>query len=109
MNKRIRKKQLKKAGNYINPKETWNLDITFAKLVLPRLKAFKLYVNGYPDFAFNSMEEWYGAIDKMIAAFQLIADGKRFEIMAEEERSQVEKVMDDGLDLFREYYFNLWW
>lgn len=104
MNKRIRKKQLKKTETYVNPKETWNLDITFAKFVLPRMRAFRRYVKGYPDFAFSSMNEWYEAIDKMIAAFQLIADGKRYEFIPEEY-----KVMDEGLDLFREYYFHLWW
>ena len=109
MNKRIRKKQLKKTGNYVNPKETWNLDITFAKLALPRMKAFRKYVNGYPDFAFDSMDEWYAAIDKMIIAFDLIASEKRFEIMTEEERIQLDKVLDEGLDLFRKYYFHLWW
>ena len=41
MNKRTRKKWLKEQGLYVNPKETWNLDYTIAKFMLPRLKLFK--------------------------------------------------------------------
>lgn len=41
MNKRIRKKQLKKLDAYVDPKETWDLDISFAKYMVPRLKTFK--------------------------------------------------------------------
>lgn len=48
MNKRVHKKWLKKQGLYVNPKETWNLDYTIAKFVLPRLKLFKKLNNGYP-------------------------------------------------------------
>ena len=48
MNKRTRKKRLKKQGLYVNPKETWDLDCNIAKYVLPRLKLFKKLNNGYP-------------------------------------------------------------
>lgn len=41
MNKRTRKKWLKKQGLYINPKEMMNLDCNIAKYVLPRLKMYK--------------------------------------------------------------------
>lgn len=109
MNKRIRKKQLKRLKTYVNPNETWNLDITFAKFVLPRMREFRRYVKGYPDFEFSSMSEWYEAIDKMITAFQLIADGKRFLFVPEDECRKMYKEIDEGLDLFREYYFHLWW
>lgn len=48
MNNRQRKKWLKKQDLYVNPKETWSLDITFAKYIVPRLKKFKELNNGYP-------------------------------------------------------------
>ena len=42
MNNRQRKKWLKKQDLYVNPKETWSLDITFAKYIVPRLKKGKI-------------------------------------------------------------------
>lgn len=41
MKKRQRKKWLKKHGKYVSYSDLWNLDITIAKFVLPRLKKFK--------------------------------------------------------------------
>lgn len=107
MNKRIIKKQLKKTGKYVHPRETWSLDITIAKYILPRLKAFKVHTNGYPS-CLSSMDEWYEILDKMITAFQLITDGEIFEPKAESEREKDNKIIDEGLELFRKYYFNLW-
>lgn len=48
MNNRRRKKWLKKHGEYVNPRECWNLDCTFAKFALPRLKYYKKHTLGYP-------------------------------------------------------------
>ena len=48
MNNRQRKKWLKKQGSYANKKETWRLDVTLAKYIIPRLKKFKELNNGYP-------------------------------------------------------------
>lgn len=107
MNKRIRKKQLKKCGNYVSPRETWSLDITIAKYILPRLKAFRKDVCGYPS-SLGSKKKWYEIIDKMILSFQLIVDEKIFDTMYEDERQKVENTINEGLNLFREYYFNLW-
>jgi len=108
MNKRIRKKQLKRNGNYVSSRETWSLDITIAKYILPRLKAFRKDICGEYPCVLNSKEEWYEIIDKMILSFQLITDGAMFDIMYEHERQKVETSINEGLDLFRKYYFNLW-
>lgn len=105
MNKRIRKKQLKKAKVYVDPKETWDLDISLAKYILPRLKAFKKNTTGYPC-SLSSMDEWYGILDKMILTFTYITEGFIFE-SEPYENGLMEKV-EEGLELFRQYYFNLW-
>lgn len=76
MNKRKRKKWLKKHHLYVNPKETWNLDYSIAKYVLPRLKLFKKLENGYPGRGeMDTIEKWDAALDKMILAFQYIIEG----------------------------------
>lgn len=70
--------------------ELWNLDITFAKFVLPRLKAYKVATDHEDD----------KGIDKMIVAFEAIVSGECFNSMPEE--------VEDGLKLFHENYFRLW-
>ena len=56
MNKRIRKKQLKKIGAYVPSRDTWSLDITIAKFILPRLRLFRKVVDCHPS-SLNSFEE----------------------------------------------------
>ena len=107
MNERIRKKQLKKLGAYVNPKDTWNLDVAIAKFVLPRLKLYKKLTNGYPGIPGYSYEQWMDDIDKMIAAFELIANDSNFKLF--KQNSMEAEIIEDGLDLFRKYYFDLWW
>lgn len=75
MNKRIRKKWLKQHNRYINPKECWNLNITFAEFILPRLKRFKKDTNCYPcNDEITSPEDWDNILDKMILAFEYILE-----------------------------------
>ena len=75
MNKRTRKKWLKKQGLYVNPKETLNLDYTIAKFVLPRLKLFKKLNNGYPGReGMETEEKGDELLDKMIWSFEQAAN-----------------------------------
>ena len=102
MNKRIRKKQLKKLGKYVPSKDTWNLDLTIAEFVLPRLELFKKVVDCYP-YHFNSIEEWYEVLDKMIESFYLIKNSSYKTFTENKEK------IEQGLDLFVKYYHDLWW
>ena len=53
------------------PIEEVNTDNTIARLIVPRLKAFRaLDKHGYPGDV-NSEEAWHKIIDKMIYAFEL--------------------------------------
>ena len=79
--------------------ETWSLDITIIKFVLPRLKVFKEVCCGCPSTLTN--EKWQDILDKMITAFELAIEG-----FPEKEEL---KLVDEGLDLFREHFFHLWW
>ena len=107
MNKRIRKKQLKKIGKYVPNKDTWSLDITIAEFVLPRLELFRKVIDCFP-YEFNSIEEWYEILDKMIEAFRLITEKFSHLYTSSEEKERQEKI-NCGLDLFRKYYNHLWW
>ena len=64
MNKRQRKKYAKQHGTYVDYKETWSLDCTIAKFIIPRLKLYKKVINGYPG-RLNSVEQWYEILDKI--------------------------------------------
>lgn len=148
MNKRQRKKWLKKHNQYINPKDCWNLDVTIADFIIPRLKKFKKDTNGYPA-TLSSFEEWQNILDKIITAFEYVAEtdlwwindpkynyisgckidfvpckdnpNKKKMISTEKpwvagikELHRVEtlrrsKVIKEGLQLFAEYYNDLWW
>lgn len=73
MRKRQRKKWLKQHGKYVPYSDLWNLDITIANFVLPRLKKFKEENDGYPEREeMDTPEKWNEALDKMILAFEYV-------------------------------------
>lgn len=83
--------------------DTWNLDDTIARFVLPRLKRFSEVRGGYP--ANITDEEWREIIDKILWSIGFVADGKHYCCSDEEES----KRLDEGLQLFGEWFLNLWW
>ena len=134
MNNRQRKKWLKQRGLYVNPKETWSLDITFAKYIIPRSKKFKELNNGYPGIEeVNTPEKWDEALDKMIQAFEYVIDWDEYwlddprydytDIMFGDDKELYESIVEnkrmedirrltainEGLQLFAKYYMSLWW
>lgn len=111
MNKRIRKKNLKKINAYVNPKETWSLDTTIAKYILPRLKLFKKLNNGYPQgrYGIQTMEDWNKQLDKMIEAFDFAANKFEGWEYSEEELNEKYEMFEEGMELFSKAYFDLWW
>lgn len=73
MRQRTKKKWIKKHGQYIAPKELWNLDYTVAKFVLPRLIKFKENSLGFPGYdEADTMNKWQDILQKMITAFEYI-------------------------------------
>lgn len=78
--------------------ETWALDCTIAKFIEPRLRRFKEIKAGYPSII--SEEKWDDILDKMIYAFECINKDTTYDN---------EDQVNEGLDLFRKYFFNLWW
>lgn len=108
MNKRIRKKQLKKLGTYVPSCDTWSLDITIAEFIIPRLKLFKKVTDCYPN-GLESMEEWHSILDKMIKAFTLISEQFDVKNCFDYKYKEENKTINEGLDLFRKYYRSLWW
>lgn len=96
------KKQLYKKG--FDNSECWNLDITIAKFILPRLKNFQKITIGYPSKLKNE-KKWNKILNKMIISFELILNDdenvKKYKI---ENRKKIQK----GLKLFAKYFTELW-
>lgn len=119
MNKRTKKKIEKNKGLYINPRDTWALDITIAEFILPRLKLFKKLNNGYPgrNEETNTFEKWDNLLDKMIWSFEQIANN--YEIYSnlvmvnnpnlQKEYHEIDDKIQEGLMLFAKYYQDLGW
>lgn len=61
--------------------------------------------NGYP---YNlTFEKWDTILEKIQIAFELIVKGEE-DYIEEQDKAIYKKAIDEGLDLFREYFFNLW-
>lgn len=78
--------------------ETWSLDCTIVKFVLPRLKMFRECVIGHP--ANYTEEEWNGILDKMIFWME------NYDIHP---NSELSSKMEEGKKLFFENFEHLWW
>ena len=89
--------------NNATREETWNLDQTIAKFIIPRLKLFKEVTDCYPG-QFERAEEWNVVLDKMLDAFSIVS-----EKTASERSDSETKIVEEGLDLFRKHFNDLWW
>jgi hypothetical protein len=102
---------------YRMPYSSYEFFAVHAAWVVPRLKELRDHGMGCPGSFVpckdngetdnskfkNGFERWRDILDKMIKAFEAIDHG-------EDESSSFKRhsFVDEGLDLFREYYFNLW-
>jgi hypothetical protein len=82
--------------------ETWNLDATISMFIYPRLKAFIEDVKRLECHPGNiSFDEWLNILNEILKAFEILSqDSERTE--------DEEKIIERGLDLFREHFHNLW-
>lgn len=123
MNKRIRKKQLKKCGQWVENRELWNFDVTICDWIIPRLKQFKKINIAYPGIApYDTPEKWDAAIDQMIRSFELLRYAPidldenlkpRDDVEFNMERHQAiyekwKAETDKGLKIFAEHFTDLW-
>ena len=83
--------------------ETWSLFTTISDFIYPRLLAFKEYKCDYPINL--TPKNWDEILDKMIFAFKFYSDEYKREESASSET--IQKVQE-GMDLFVEYFRDLW-
>lgn len=123
MNKKYNPRAIAKT---INVEELYDLDVTIAQFILPRLMVFKKHCERTPRVNM-SQKEWDGILDKMIYAFERIAlqteeDTPEYKAYIkaiwnnEEDLADLKraakaslKPISEGLSLYHKYYRNLWW
>ena len=116
----------------VSNKECWNLDQTITKFILPRLKHFKK-VNVHSHPANLTEEKWDAILDEIIWTFEYLDNPEKFNpfpyscaiLTSSRVSGKTEKQKQDwknyvnkslgleerkkkGLQLFAEYYENLW-
>jgi len=94
----------------IHDHETYSLDSTIARFILPRLKRYRVEIScGLTWGCFSEFEDGKkrttDAVDGMIAAFQIIASDDYWHDKYDSEKG---KTLDAGMDLFHKYFYNLW-
>jgi len=92
------KEQLEERG--FSDSELWNLDMSIAIFVYPRLKRLKKIKHGYPSNL--TPKKWNKIIDKMLLAFEYIID----DCATIDKEKQLK--IEEGLKLFGEYFQHLW-
>lgn len=81
----------------------WDIEISLARWIIPRLKHLREHTHGYPP-GVGGEESWDKILGKIILAFELIV-----EMLGEDTNlPPIRDQIDEGLDLFRKWYFNLW-
>lgn len=103
--------------------DTWAMDYSLSKQILPRLKKFKEIHCGIPSFLYPhykdhytdeehkiASEKWKELIDKMIRAFELILmENDEYLKYSTFNQKELQKEIDHGLRLFSKHFQNLWW
>ena len=110
----------------IEVEELYDLDVTIARFILPRLMLFKKHCEGTPR-PNMTREEWNEVLDKMIYAFEKIAcqteeDTPEYQAYIKAILNNEEDLVDlkraakaslkpiaEGLSLYHKYFRNLWW
>lgn len=89
--------------------ETWSLDYTIAKFILPRLKYFRDNHVGFPDTV-STDENWCDILDMMICAFEfIIMDYDGIAPDSNDHEYEFRKsAIDHGMRLFAKHIQNLW-
>ena len=99
--------------------ECWNLDVTIAALILPRLIHYRdscvstptMFIQYDEEYHVINGEEahikWIEVLNKMIEAFYLVVADTTLGCTMEELKS-ISNRINEGLNLFAKYYLSLW-
>ena len=103
--KKLWLKQFKNRG--WTDKELWNLDVSFAKWILPRLVEFKKQTMSYPP-KFKNESEWAKVLQTMIDGFTIMADENIYFSLPRTEKDKKFKKIKLSMSLFYNHIYDLW-
>lgn len=83
-------------------RELWNLDYTILKFVYPRLKAFRDKDCSYPGAL--TPEQWIDILDEILKGFEIVIEDEDYPC----DKEKIEQV-EISMDLFRDFFFHLWY
>lgn len=90
-----------------NYKDMWNLDHHFAIEINKRLKYFRKHRSGGHPIDTKNNTEWNYVIDKMILGFDNIINEWKVDFDIADDK-QFYNEINEGLDLFRKHFRDLW-
>jgi len=85
--------------------ESWELDTTIAKFVLPRLEEYR-NTNQILPVQFMQ-EQWNTTLDKMIYSMKIMAMDNYLEYILDHPEEMCK--IQEGFTLFGKHLFDLWW
>lgn len=85
--------------------ETWSLQQSLSRVILPRLKRFKEVRVGYPSDL--SQEEWDNILEDMVFAFEFFASDDQYTKYPSDGKEYKRALK--GIKLFSKRFGNLWW
>lgn len=100
--------KLDKKNTGISPDQLWSFYYSICIFILPRLKAFREQIEFCKSHPCGiTIEEWLSILDKMIFSF----DACMKDVFIEDERERKEYLdkVQEGLNLFAEYFQALWY
>lgn len=103
--KKLWLKQFKNRG-WTN-KELWNLDVSFANWILPRLIEFKKQTLSYPS-KFKNVTQWKKVLQTMIDGFTIMATENEYFALPRTDKDKKFKKIKLSMSLFHEYVYDLW-
>ena len=86
--------------------DCYNLDMTIAIFVLPRIKFLKARRFGYPGEEGMTMEKWGEILDEMIWTFDHISN--KSISFGQDMNKEIQDRVQNGLNLFAKYFRSLW-
>lgn len=92
-------------------RDTWSLDYSIAKWILPRLRYLRENTHGYPGqfseelgYEGDGEKEWDRILGEMVFAFEVAVRDDMVDDISDEDWARAE----NGLKLFAEYFHHLW-
>jgi hypothetical protein len=108
--KRADKHKKQRISRGFDDSETWALDETIASFILPRIKRYKEINIAYPATDGMTFEKWNEILDEIIKTFEFIKN-QTYDKWGRDQEETKKKMaeIDNGLNLFAQWFVSLGW